>query len=198
MGPVMDPADRGEAVFLLVLRNRQSSLPWSTIGRLLCTSKQTADMIHENCGGTKVFVIAGVSGSPGRICCPPGIIRWMSRHAVLLRSLKHVKDSRPRAQRVESAADSTTVEELVAALAQAAALPRGLKLRLLQTSSLSLVKAMHGRCSTLTCLDLSLSEEMLFPTAKEAAACITGAVAEAVANSQLLVLLLCELTTSPF
>lgn len=135
-------------------------------------------MVHDNCAGSKEIKFARASGSPDSIYCSPRDISWISKHAVLLRTLRHVVDSsRPRAQHGQSAADSTTgVEELAAALTKAAALPRGLKLRLLQTNSLSLVKAMHGSCSTLTCLDLSLSKEMLFPTTKEAVASISGAV----------------------
>lgn len=58
---------------------------------------------------------------------PRNIEHWLSKHAVLLRALRHVDRDRPRA-------DSTTGllggDVLAAALAQAAALPRGLMLGL--------------------------------------------------------------------
>jgi len=142
---------------------RRSKLPSGTVCKLLCSSKATADAVHNSCAGTIELELTSKEVNL------PDFIKWLSKHAVLLRSI--IEEDRPVFFGDDNAAAANGI---AAALSRAAALPDGLKLRSLQTSSLSVAKATAGSCSSLTCLDLALSQDNLFPTAEEATACIAG------------------------
>lgn len=148
--------EAGEAVIPLVLR--RSQLPLGTVCQLLCSSSTTAAAVHNSCAGTIELQLTS------KAVDLTDFIKWLSKHAVLLRSVEeHVLFD-----------NAAAAAGIAAALSRAAALPDGSKLRSLQTSSLSVVKTTAGSCSSLTCLELVLSKDTLFPTAKEAIACIAG------------------------
>lgn len=163
----MQPMKMFDEVIKYVFEHSQ--LPYSTVCKLLCCSKATAAAVHANLAGTVPLELTRKSRREEHF------LAWMCKHAALLSSIPLEDGFNIMFTRTDSfSAESTAAAgRLAAALATAAALPGVLKLRSLQTNSLPVLRS--ASCRTLTCMDLCMDKDMLFPSVKEAAAAITGA-----------------------
>lgn len=135
-----------ESVMQFVLRNSDLQRDVKTLCSLLCVSQAIATSVHASCAGCLALEVGNFWQADPRDLQK---LLWLSKHAVLLRQLKHCSDPQ-----------FDTGSGLAAALHAAAFMPLGLRLQLLQTSSIAVLQA-AALSSSLTQLQLCLPSNTL-------------------------------------